>query len=88
MTNTITKKTNASIARKKLELCEEIGNTFGTFYVDVSGIYTIDSLGQEYTYNSTDELLEDWLPKLIAEDEDQQDDYWSETIDFIRDYVL
>jgi hypothetical protein len=70
-----------------LELCEEIGNTFGDFYVDMSGILTIDIYNETYTYHSEEELLEDWLPKLIAADEATQDDYWADAIDYIRDIL-
>ena len=72
----------------KLDICAEIGNTFGDFYVDVSGILTIDSYTEIYTYKSEDELLKDWLPKLIAEDEAQQDDYWAEIIEYIQTEIL
>jgi hypothetical protein len=72
----------------KLDICAEIGNTFGDFYVDVSGILTIDSYTEIYTYKSEDELLQDWLPKLIAEDEAQQDDYWAEIIEYIQTEIL
>lgn len=72
----------------KLDICAEIGNTFGDFYVDVSGILTIDGYTEIYTYNSEDELLKDWLPKLIEEDETQQDDYWAEIIEYIQTEIL
>ena len=72
----------------KLDICAEIGNTFGDFYVDVSGILTIETYNETYTYNSEDELLIDWLPKLIAEDDFQQDDYWVDIIDYIRTEIL
>ena len=72
----------------KRNICEEIGNSFGDFYVDVSGILTIDTYTGTHTYDSEDELLKDWLPKLIAEDEAQQDDYWAEIIEYIQEEIL
>lgn len=67
-----------------IELCEDIGNTFGDFYVDVSGILTINTYNDIYTYDSVEDLLIDWLPKLIEDDEAQNDNYWAEAIDYIR----
>lgn len=71
----------------KRELCEEIGNFFGDFYVDVSGLLVVDNGQEEFTYQTEDELLKDWLPTLIESDEAMQDDYWADAIDYIRDMV-
>lgn len=68
----------------KRDICEEIGNTFGTFYEDIAGFLVIDDGETDHVYADEDELLKDWLPKLIEEDETQQDDYWSEIITYIQ----
>ena len=72
----------------KLDVCAEIGNTFGDFYIDVSGILTIDTYTEIYTYNSEDELLKDWLPRLQSEDAESGDDQWAEIIEYILDLDL
>ena len=72
----------------KRDICEEIGNSFGEFYEDVSGILTIDAYDEIYTYNSEDELLKDSLPKLQKEDTETGDDTWSEIIEYISDLDL
>ena len=43
----------------KRDICEEIGNTFGEFFEDISGFLVIDDGNQEYRYNNEDELLKD-----------------------------
>ena len=68
-----------------LELCEEIGSFFGDYYVDSYGRLTIDTGDEIHTYNSAEELLKDWADTLIESDEAQQDDYWADVIDYIRD---
>lgn len=78
---------NASTINKK-ELCEEIGNFFGTYYEDIAGFLVIDDGETERIYNDEDELLKDWLPTLIESDEATQDDYWVDAIDYIRNYIL
>ena len=72
----------------KRDVCEEIGNFFGTFYKDLSGFLVIDDGETDHLYSSEDELLEDWLPKLIAFDEETGDDYWYDIIDYIQNYVI
>ena len=78
---------NASTINKK-ELCEEIGNFFGTYYEDIAGFLVIDDGETEHIYSDEDELLKDWLPTLIESDEDTQDDYWTDAINYIRNYIL
>lgn len=72
----------------KFDICVEIGNTFGDFYVDVSGILTIETYNEIYTYKTEDELLRDWLPKLEEADSVLQDDYWIDIINYIREEIL
>lgn len=72
----------------KRDLCEEIGNFFGTFYEDVSGLLVIDNGETTYTYTTEDELLEDWLSTLIEADEDTGDGYWTDVIEFIQNYIV
>jgi hypothetical protein len=67
------------------EICEEIGNIYGDFYEDVSGILTIDTEDMTYTYDTEEELLRDWLPRLIAEDEENGDDNWVDIIEYIQE---
>lgn len=67
----------------KRDICEEIGNYFGTFYEDVAGFLIVDTGDQEYTYRDEDELLTDWLPKLQEADEATGDDYWADIIEYI-----
>jgi hypothetical protein len=76
------------IMLNKRDICEEIGNSFGEFYVDVSGVLTIDTYVGTYTYDSEDELLKDWLPKLIAEDEETGDGTWADIIEYIQEEIL
>ena len=72
----------------KRDICEEIGNTFGEFYEDVSGILTIETYDETYTYDSENELLKDWLPRLQSEDAESGDDQWAEIIEYILDLDL
>lgn len=72
----------------KRDICEEIGNTFGEFYEDVSGILTIETYDETYTYDSENELLKDWLPRLQSEDAESGDDQWSDIIEYILDLDL
>lgn len=72
----------------KRDICEEIGNTFGEFYEDVSGILTIETYDETYTYDSENELLKDWLPRLQSEDAESGDDQWSDIIEYISDLDL
>lgn len=67
----------------KREICEEIGNYFGTFYEDMSGNLVIDTGEQEYSYTSEDELLLDWLPTLQEADADTGDEDWVDIIEYI-----
>ena len=69
----------------KRELCEEIGNFFGTFYEDVAGFLMIDDGKVDHIYTDEDELLKDWLPTLQEADADTGDDFWADVIDYIID---
>lgn len=86
LSNTHTKA--SKIDAHKLELCEEIGNFFGTFYKDISGFLVIDDGQTDHLYADADELLEDWLPTLQEADAETGDDYWADAIQYITDYVL
>lgn len=72
----------------KRDVCEEIGNFFGTFYEDLSGFLVIDDGNTDNLYSSEDELLKDWLPTLIEADEETGDDYWSDIITYIQEEIL
>ena len=72
----------------KRDVCEEIGNFFGTFYEDLSGFLVIDDGETDHLYSSEDELLEDWLPTLIEADEETGDDYWADIITYIKEEIL
>lgn len=72
----------------KRDICEEIGNTFGTFYEDVSGFLVIDDGETDHLYSSEEELLKDWLPRLQTEDAESGDDQWAEIIEYILDLDL
>lgn len=72
----------------KRDICEEIGNYFGTFYEDMSGFLNIDTGDQVHTYTSEDELLKDWLPKLKEDDEYTGDETWSDIIEYIETNIL
>lgn len=72
----------------KRAICEEIGNTFGEFFEDVSGFLVIDNGDEEYRYNNEDELLKDWLPTLQEADADTGDNYWADVIEYILDLDL
>ena len=69
----------------KRELCEEIGNFFGTFYEDVAGFLVIDDGEVDHIYTDEDELLKDWLPTLQEADADTGDDFWADIIEYIQD---
>lgn len=71
----------------KRDICEEIGNTFGTFYEDVSGFLVIDDGDTEHVYADEDELLKDWLPKLKEDDADTGDDTWADIIEYITSEI-
>jgi hypothetical protein len=71
----------------KRDICEEIGNYFGTFYEDVAGFLIVDTEDQEYTYRDEDELLTDWLPKLQEEEEETGDGTWEEIIEYIQEEI-
>ena len=72
----------------KRDLCEEIGNFFGMFFEDIAGQLVIDTGEQEYVYRDENELLEDWLSTLIEADEETGDDYWSDAIEYIQNYIV
>ena len=71
----------------KRDICEEIGNTFGEFFEDISGFLVIDDGNQEYRYNNEDELLKDWLPKLQEMDRETGDGAWEEIIEYITSEI-
>lgn len=71
----------------KRDICEEIGNYFGTFYEDVAGFLTIDTGDKEHSYRDEDELLVDWLPTL-QEAEQEDPGTWSDIIEYIEFEVL
>ncbi len=72
----------------KHDICEEIGNTFGEFFEDISGFLVIDDGNQEYRYNNEDELLKDWLPMLQEDDSLTGDDTWADIIEYIKSEIL
>lgn len=72
----------------KRDMCEEIGNYFGMFYEDVAGFLTVDTGYQAYSYKDEDELLTDWLPKLITDDEDTGDGTWEDIIEYIQEEII
>lgn len=72
----------------KRDICEEIGNTFGEFFEDISGFLVIDDGNQEYRYNNEDELLKDWLPMLQEDDSLTGDDTWEDIIEYIKSEIL
>jgi hypothetical protein len=69
----------------KRDICEEIGNYFGTFYEDIAGFLVIDDGITEHIYTDEDTLLKDWLPTLQEADEDTGDDFWADVIEYISD---
>ena len=71
----------------KRDICEEIGNYFGTFYEDMSGNLVIDTGEQEHSYINEDELLTDWLPALQKDDAETGDNIWSEIIEYIQSEI-
>ena len=72
----------------KRDICEEIGNTFGEFFEDISGFLVIDDGNQEYRYNNEDELLKAWLPLLQEDDSLTGDDTWADIIEYIKSEIL
>ena len=72
----------------KRDICEEIGNTFGEFFEDISGFLVIDNGDQEYRYNNEDELLKDWLPMLQEDDSLTGNDTWEDIIEYIKNEIL
>lgn len=72
----------------KRDLCEEIGNFFGTFYEDISGFLVIDDGRDVYTYKTEDELLKDWFYVLMGYNDTAGDDYWTDVIEYIQNYVI
>ena len=71
----------------KRDICEEIGNTFGTFYEDVAGFLVIDDGDTDHVYADENELLKDWLPKLQESDEVLGDEYWADIIEYILEEI-
>ena len=67
------------------DLCEEIGEYYGEFYEDMSGYLNIDNGDQVFTYQTEEELLKDWLPTLQETEDDLQDGYWADVIEYIQD---
>lgn len=72
----------------KRDICEQIGNTFGEFFEDISGFLVIDNGNQEYRYNNEDELLKDWLPLLQEDDSLTGDGTWEDIIEYIKSEIL
>ena len=72
----------------KRDICEQIGNTFGEFFEDISGFLVIDNGNQEYRYNNEDELLKDWLPLLQEDDSLTGDGTWEDIIEYIKNEIL
>jgi hypothetical protein len=72
----------------KRDLCEEIGNYFGTFYEDVAGFLVIDNGETDHIYADEDALLTDWLPTLKEADEETGEDFWADVIEYIESEVL
>lgn len=72
----------------KRDIIEEIGDTFGSFYEDISGFLVIDNGEQEFRYRSEDDLLKDWLPTLKEADADTGDGYWEDVIEYIESEIL
>lgn len=71
----------------KRDICEEIGNYFGTFYEDIAGFLVIDDGDTEHIYADEDELLKDWLPTLQEADADTGDDTWADIIEYITSEI-
>ena len=71
----------------KRDICEEIGNFFGTFYEDISGFLVIDDGETDHLYADEDELLKDWLPKLQEIDRETGDGAWEEIIEYITSEI-
>ena len=72
----------------KRDICEEIGNFFGTFYEDISGFLVIDDGETDHLYADEDELLKDWLPLLQENDSLTGDDTWADIIEYIKSEIL
>ena len=71
----------------KRDICEEIGNFFGTFYEDVAGFLVIDDGETDHVYADENELLKDRLPTLQEADADTGDDYWADIIEYIQEEI-
>lgn len=72
----------------KRDICEEIGNYFGTFYEDIAGFLIVDTGDQEYSYREEDDLLKDWLPKLQEAEAEANDGTWTDIIEYIESEIL
>jgi hypothetical protein len=72
----------------KRDICEEIGNYFGTFYEDMAGFLVIDTGDKEYSYQNEDDLLRDWLRALQEDDAETGDDTWGDIIEYIQEEIL
>jgi hypothetical protein len=72
----------------KRDICEEIGNYFGTFYEDIAGFLIIETEDQEYSYRDEDELLKDWLPKLQEDEAETNDGTWEDIIEYILEEIF
>ena len=72
----------------KRDICEEIGNYFGTFYEDIAGFLIIDDGETDHVYADEDELLKDWLPILQETDQETGDDTWEDIIEYIQEEIL
>ena len=70
--------------KKKIDICEFIGNTYGVFFTE-DGQYCIDNFDEVFKYNTCDELLFDWLDTLIESDEATGENMWTEEIEFIKE---
>lgn len=72
----------------KRDICEEIGNYFGTFYEDIAGFLIIDTGDKEHSYREEDDLLKDWLPTLQEAEAEANDDTWTDIIEYIESEIL
>ena len=74
----------------KMELCKEIGNFFGDFFVDSEKL-CIDDGENIFRYDAPEDLLKDWLDTLIMHQHDTlgyPSGNWEDAIDFIYTDVL
>ena len=69
--------------KKKLDICEEIGEYIGMFYME-DGKYYIDNFEELFEYNTCEELLFDWLGTIKESEEAIGDGTWLEAIQFIE----